>query len=192
VNCHKVVSAAVTSLARQRSATIASADASSVDHANVLPSPPVHTSWTRPTSGAGMPGQRPSALPLTEVPAVLLSSLGSARIDAHHSDVIRQHAERLARRLSAMAPMDRAVIHGDFTNDNVIASGTPPAATGVVDFALAHVEHPLADIATRCGAAAARPSTPPASTLAGSAASCTATTASGRCQPTRQLPSLAA
>lgn len=38
------------------------------------------------------------------------------------------------------------MIHGDFTNDNVIASGISPAPTGVVDFALAHVEHPIADI----------------------------------------------
>ena len=38
------------------------------------------------------------------------------------------------------------VIHGDFTNDNVIADGTPPRATGVIDFANAHAETPLADI----------------------------------------------
>jgi Ser/Thr protein kinase RdoA (MazF antagonist) len=95
-----------------------------------------------------MPRQRPSALPLAEVPGVLLSArLDSAGISAHHSALIRQHAERLARRLSDIAlDRERAVIHGDFTNDNVIASGTPPAATGVVDFAVAHVEHPLADI----------------------------------------------
>jgi hypothetical protein len=45
-----------------------------------------------------MPGQRPSALPPAEAPAVLLSALDSAGIDAHHSAVIRQHAQRLARR----------------------------------------------------------------------------------------------
>ena len=78
------------------------------------------------------------------------------------------------------------IVYGDFTNDNVIASGTPPEATGVVDFAPAHVEHPLAEIGYGCGAAAVRPSTPPASTWAGSSATCTATTASGRSQPTRQ------
>jgi len=38
------------------------------------------------------------------------------------------------------------VIHDDFTNDNVTASGEPPRATGVIDFALAHVEVPTADI----------------------------------------------
>ena len=128
-----------------------------------------------------MSGQRPSALPLAEVPGVMLSALRSAGIDAHHSALIRQHAEQLARRLSDIAQPDRrrAVIHGDFTNDNVIASGTPPTVTGVVDFALAHVENPLATSATRCGVAAARPSTPSAWTLAESAATCTATTASG-------------
>jgi Ser/Thr protein kinase RdoA (MazF antagonist) len=96
-----------------------------------------------------MPGQRASALPLAEVPGVLLSArLGSAGIDARHLAVIGQHAERLARRLPDIGPTarERAVIHGDFTNDNAIASGTPPATSGVVDFALAHIEHPLADI----------------------------------------------
>jgi aminoglycoside phosphotransferase (APT) family kinase protein len=43
-------------------------------------------------------------------------------------------------------PQERVVIHGDFTNDNVIASGAPLRATGVVDFVLAHLENPLADI----------------------------------------------
>ena len=53
----------------------------------------------------------------------------------------RCHLDDIAR-----IDQERAVIHGDFTNDNVIASGTQPAATGLIDFALAHVEHPLADI----------------------------------------------
>lgn len=95
-----------------------------------------------------MPEQRPSALPLAEVPAVLLSALNTPGIAAHDSALVGQHAERLRRSLHDIAPVirERAVIHGDFTNDNVIASGTPTAATGVVDFALAHVEDPLADI----------------------------------------------
>jgi aminoglycoside phosphotransferase (APT) family kinase protein len=38
------------------------------------------------------------------------------------------------------------VIHGDFTNDNVIAAGAPVGVVGVIDFALAHAETPLADI----------------------------------------------
>jgi Ser/Thr protein kinase RdoA (MazF antagonist) len=40
----------------------------------------------------------------------------------------------------------RLVIHGDFTTHNVVATGRPPVATGVIDFALAYVEAPLADI----------------------------------------------
>ncbi len=54
-----------------------------------------------------MPGQRPFALPLADVPGVLLSALDTADIDAHHSAVIRQHAKRLARRLPDIAPMGR-------------------------------------------------------------------------------------
>ncbi len=95
-----------------------------------------------------MPGQRPSALPLAQVPGLLMSALDTAGVAGHHSTVIRKHADQLSRHLSEIAPTDRelAVIHGDFTNDNVVASGNPPVATGVIDFALAHIEHPLADI----------------------------------------------
>ncbi len=42
--------------------------------------------------------------------------------------------------------MPRLVIHGDFTNHNVLAAGQPPRPCGVIDFALAHLESPLADI----------------------------------------------
>jgi Ser/Thr protein kinase RdoA (MazF antagonist) len=94
-------------------------------------------------------GQRPTALPLAEVPAVLRSSrLEAVHLDPDVAAIIRREAERLARDLDEtghLAP-ERVVIHGDFTNHNVIAAGTPPRATGVIDFAGAHVERPLADI----------------------------------------------
>lgn len=94
-----------------------------------------------------MPSQRPGALPLADVPAILLSN----RVDvvpAKRATVIRQLAAQLARDLdeAGQQPADRLVIHGDFTNENVIADGTPPVATGVIDFALAHVEDAVADI----------------------------------------------
>jgi Ser/Thr protein kinase RdoA (MazF antagonist) len=37
-------------------------------------------------------------------------------------------------------------VYGDFTNHNVLADGMPPRIAGVIDFALAHVETPIADI----------------------------------------------
>jgi len=40
----------------------------------------------------------------------------------------------------------RTVIHGDFTNHNVLASGTPPAPTGVIDFSNTYREATVADI----------------------------------------------
>lgn len=97
----------------------------------------------------GLIGQRPSALPLAEVPQVLLGvDLRALRIDPGRTAVICQLAEQLAHDLGKAGKNgERLVIHGDFTNDNVIASGTPPRPTGVIDFALAHVENPLADIA---------------------------------------------
>jgi hypothetical protein len=62
--------------------------------------------------------------------------------------LIRQLAAQLASDLDDNGHLarERTVIHGDFTNDNVIARGTPPEASGVIDFAVAHVETPLADI----------------------------------------------
>ena len=96
-----------------------------------------------------MASQRPAALPLTDVPAVLLSrQLDAAHIGADQAALIRRQAELLARDLDSTGhrARQRAVIHGDFTNDNVLADGTPPRAAGVIDFALAHLETPLADI----------------------------------------------
>ena len=94
-----------------------------------------------------MAGQRPSALPLAEVPRVLLSPKLDG-IPADQAASLRHLAAQLARDLDGSRPLtqDRTVIHGDFTADNVIARGTPPAVSGVIDFALAHLETPLADI----------------------------------------------
>jgi homoserine kinase type II len=91
--------------------------------------------------------QRPAALPMAEVPPVLLSHPLDA-IPAERAAVIRQLAAQLARDLDDTGHPARGcvVIHGDFTTDNVIARGTPPAASSVIDFAGAHVETPLADI----------------------------------------------
>jgi len=91
--------------------------------------------------------QRPDALPLADVPTVLLSR----RLDAvplEERAVIGRLAAQLACDLDGTGHLrrERVVIHGDFTNDNVIADGTPPRTTGVIDFANAHVETPLADV----------------------------------------------
>jgi Ser/Thr protein kinase RdoA (MazF antagonist) len=94
-------------------------------------------------------GQRPGALPLAGVPPILRSGqLEAAHLGPDLADIIRRQAERLARDLDEVSYLtgERIVIHGDFTNHNVIADGTPPRATGVIDFALAHAETPLADI----------------------------------------------
>jgi Ser/Thr protein kinase RdoA (MazF antagonist) len=96
-----------------------------------------------------VPGQRPGALPLAEVPKILLSpQLAAAGVAPDRASSIRRLARQLARDLHDTAALasERIVIHGDFTNHNVLAAGTPPRASGVIDFALAHAEAPLADI----------------------------------------------
>ncbi|MEY2454230.1 MAG: homoserine kinase type [Acidimicrobiaceae bacterium] len=40
----------------------------------------------------------------------------------------------------------RHVIHGDFTNHNVLAAGSPPRPCGVIDFGNAYIESPLFDL----------------------------------------------
>ena len=97
----------------------------------------------------GMADQRPGALALADVLPILLSGqLDAVHLGAERTAAIRRQAERLARDLEEAGHLTggRIVIHGDFTNHNVIADGTPPRATGVIDFALAHAETPLADI----------------------------------------------
>jgi Ser/Thr protein kinase RdoA (MazF antagonist) len=91
--------------------------------------------------------QRPGALPLTSVPPVLLSHRPDG-LPPERAALIRHLAAQLARDLADTGHLarERLVIHGDFTNDNVIARGTPPVACGVIDFAGAHVETPLADV----------------------------------------------
>jgi len=92
--------------------------------------------------------QRPTALPLARVPAML----ASAGIHAHGEDgqirLIRHLAGELAADLERIGHPrpPQLVIHGDFTNHNVIAAGQPPRPCCVIDFALAHLESPLADI----------------------------------------------
>jgi Ser/Thr protein kinase RdoA (MazF antagonist) len=94
--------------------------------------------------------QRPSALPLAEVPAILLSGqVEASGVSRDQAASIRSLAADLAADLAeaGRAGPRPLVIHGDFTCHNVVATGTPPAAAGVIDFELAHVESPLADVA---------------------------------------------
>jgi Ser/Thr protein kinase RdoA (MazF antagonist) len=91
--------------------------------------------------------QRPGALTLADVPSVLLSPSLDV-VPPGRQAIIRQLAAQLARDLDDAGHLtpQHVVIHGDFTTDNVIADGTPPRATGVIDFVNAHTETPLADI----------------------------------------------
>jgi len=93
--------------------------------------------------------QRPIALPLAQVPAVLASGLpGQHGREAGQVRLVRRLAGELAADLDRIGNgrLLRLVIHGDFTNHNVIAGGQPSRPCGVIDFALAHLESPLADI----------------------------------------------
>lgn len=93
-------------------------------------------------------GQRPIAFPLARVPAAVARA--GTRTGGEHGQMrmIRQLADELAADLGHIGHPrpPQTVIHGDFTNHNVIAAGLPPRPCGIIDFALAHLEVPLADI----------------------------------------------
>jgi homoserine kinase type II len=92
--------------------------------------------------------QRPVALPVARVPAALASAEWPAAAEGEQVRLIRYLAGELAADLdqAGQERMPQLVIHGDFTNHNVTATGQPPRPGGVIDFALAHLESPLADI----------------------------------------------
>ena len=93
--------------------------------------------------------QRPVALPLGQVPAVLAAA---GMPTTGEEDDQRRLVQRLAGELAAdlgdigHGQWPRLIIHGDFTSHNVIADGQPSRPRGAIDFALAHLESPLADI----------------------------------------------
>lgn len=95
-----------------------------------------------------MADQRPVALPLVQVPAVLASAGPGTAGGSEQLHLVRGLAGELAADLDRFGRgrLPRLVIHGDFTNHNVIAAGQPPRPWGVIDFTLAHLESPLADI----------------------------------------------
>lgn len=93
--------------------------------------------------------QRPAALSLSAVPDLLLSGqVEAAGVAKDRAAAIANLAAELAADLTEVGntAIGQLIIHGDFTCHNVIATGTPPVAAGVIDFELAHVESPLADI----------------------------------------------
>lgn len=85
--------------------------------------------------------QRPISYPLAELSQNLADKPG---LDP--PTWLRKRCDELTMRLQS-APGRRLVIHGDFTAHNVLAGGDPPAPLGIIDFDLAHVDAPVADLA---------------------------------------------
>lgn len=82
-------------------------------------------------------GQRPAALAIETLPQAMIARELRGRLD--------ELADDLARIGHSRAP--RLVIHGDFTAHNVlVADRKRSEPTGVIDFALAYLDAPLADL----------------------------------------------
>ena len=70
----------------------------------------------------------------------------------HGNDGVRQFAAHLEQTATELATAGhrrapRLLIHGDFTTDNILVDGQPPAIVGAIDFALTNREPALADLA---------------------------------------------
>jgi Ser/Thr protein kinase RdoA (MazF antagonist) len=94
--------------------------------------------------------QRPSATPLDRLAALMpwgrLPAAAGSLVTAHRvADLLDDLERRL--RAGGFGEMERLVIHGDCTTDNVIVDGRPPRVTGLIDFGSAYHEGWAADIA---------------------------------------------
>jgi Ser/Thr protein kinase RdoA (MazF antagonist) len=103
-------------------------------------------------AGVGADGPRPSRVPLARLGAaagaVPEARLRAALGGAAGARLFREHLERVQHELAALGhgAAPRLVIHGDPTVSNVVVDGTPPAVAGLIDFASAYHEPPLADV----------------------------------------------
>jgi Ser/Thr protein kinase RdoA (MazF antagonist) len=94
--------------------------------------------------------RRPAGIPLSRVAEAVdwdgaLVTMGSAG----EVTVLRGMVERFAADLGRIGYHDLAtcVVHGDPTAFNVLADGSPLRPSGLIDFELADVEPPIADVA---------------------------------------------
>lgn len=67
-------------------------------------------------------------------------------------DGVRRFREHLEETTGELAALDhenapKLPIHGDFTTDNILIDGDPPAIVGAIDFALTNWEPVVADLA---------------------------------------------
>jgi Ser/Thr protein kinase RdoA (MazF antagonist) len=93
--------------------------------------------YHKAAGGVGVDAQRPAALAIESLPRTTVARELRGRLEELADDL-----ERIGH---GAAP--RLVIHGDFTAHNVlVADWKRPEPTGVIDFALAYVDTPLADV----------------------------------------------
>ena len=93
--------------------------------------------------------ERPTATPLHRLAALLPwdslpAAAGSAAEARRVAGLLGEMDTRL--RTAGYDELERFVIHGDFTTDNVVIDGSPPRVTGVIDFGSAYHEGWPADI----------------------------------------------
>jgi Ser/Thr protein kinase RdoA (MazF antagonist) len=96
------------------------------------------------------PAQRPLVPVLDELQAVLpWARLDHTLSGSNGVQLFRAHLDETADALASLGHADalRLPIHGDFTTDNVLVDGDPPAIVGAIDFALTSWEPPVADLA---------------------------------------------
>jgi hypothetical protein len=138
----------------------------------------------------GVAGQRPAALPLADVPPILLSpQLEAAGVGAERASAVRTQAESLARDLAAararLASTSSFMATSPGTMSLPLGSRAERPASSTSPGRTRSARSPTS--ATACGAAGARSRTPITSTCRGSASSSGAMRATVRSLPRTRL-----
>jgi Ser/Thr protein kinase RdoA (MazF antagonist) len=97
-----------------------------------------------------VPGQRPTAAELSQLDALMhWQNLRTALGDVVKLGMVNGMLFTVESGLKGLeyAALERLVIHGDATNENLIVDGSPPSVVGLIDFGAAHVAPWPVDIA---------------------------------------------
>jgi Ser/Thr protein kinase RdoA (MazF antagonist) len=90
---------------------------------------------------------RPSVISLRDAARAAADHLPAVDLPGDRLERLQGIARAACSDLPSDDPDGSIVIHGDLTNDNVLVDGIPPRIAGLIDFAMAHADTRLAELA---------------------------------------------